>query len=99
MGRFFTVLYFIVCIKLLMFEPKLFYDINKILCIHVHVFIYSNYFPWLISHRTHGLIVSVLTWSAVDREFKHWSSQTKDFKISICCLSANHAALKNKSKD
>ena len=80
-----------------MFEPKLFYDINKILCIHV--FIYSDYFPWLISHRTRGLIVRVLAWSVVDREFKHWSSQAKDFKISICCLSTNHAALKNKSKD
>jgi hypothetical protein len=54
---------------------------------------------WICSHRTSGLIVSVLAWSAVDREFKQWSSQTKDFKISICCLSANHAALKKKCKD
>ena len=27
------------------------------------------------------------------------SSQTKDYKISICCFSAKHAALRRKSKD
>jgi hypothetical protein len=27
------------------------------------------------------------------------SGQTKDYKISICCFSAKHAALQRKSKD
>jgi hypothetical protein len=27
------------------------------------------------------------------------SSQTKDYKIGICCFSAKHAALRGKSKD
>ena len=27
------------------------------------------------------------------------SSQTKDYKISICCFSTKHAALRRKSKD
>ena len=37
--------------------------------------------------------------SVVDREFEPRSGQTKDYKIGICCFSANHAALKSKSKD
>jgi len=37
--------------------------------------------------------------SAVDRGFKPQSGQTKDYKIGICCFSAQHAALRRKSKD
>jgi hypothetical protein len=46
-------------------------------------------------------MVSVLASSVVDRQFeaRSPSSQTKDFKIGICCFSAKHAALKRKSKD
>ena len=44
-------------------------------------------------------MVSVLTSSAVDREFEPRSGQTKDYKIGICCFSAQHAALRRKSKD
>jgi hypothetical protein len=44
-------------------------------------------------------MVSVLASSAVDRGFKPRSGQTKDYKIGICCFSANHAALRRKSKD
>jgi len=40
------------------------------------------------------LMVSVLPLSAVDRGFEPWSGQTKDHKISICCVSAKHAALR-----
>ena len=44
-------------------------------------------------------MVSVLALSAVDRGFEPRSGQTKDYKIGICCFSANHAALRRKSKD
>jgi hypothetical protein len=44
-------------------------------------------------------MVSMLASSAVDRGFKPWSGQTKDYKIGICCFSAKHAALRRKSKD
>ena len=43
-------------------------------------------------------MVSVIASSAVDRGFETWLGQTKDYKISICCLSAKHAALRRKSK-
>jgi hypothetical protein len=46
-----------------------------------------------------GVMVSVLALSAVDRGFEPWSSQTKDYKIGICCYLAKHAALRRKSKD
>ena len=42
---------------------------------------------------------SVLPWSAVDRGLEPRSGQAKDYKIGICCFSANHAALRRKSKD
>ena len=44
-------------------------------------------------------MVKVLVSSVVDRGFEPQSSQTKDFKICICCFSAKHAALRKKSKD
>ena len=43
-------------------------------------------------------MASVLASSAVDRGFEPWSCHTKDYKISICCFSAKHTALKKKSK-
>ena len=46
-----------------------------------------------------GVMVSVLTSSAVNRGFESRSGQTKDYKIGICCFSAKHAALRRKSKD
>ena len=49
-----------------------------------------------ISPRTAS--VSVLASSVVDRGFVSRSSQTKDYKIGICCFSAKHAALRKKSK-
>jgi hypothetical protein len=42
---------------------------------------------------------SVLASSAVDRVFEPQLGQTKDYKIDICCFSAEHAALRRKSKD
>ena len=44
-------------------------------------------------------MISVLDSSAVDRGFESQSGQTKDYKISIWCFSAKHAALRMKSKD
>ena len=38
-------------------------------------------------------MVSVLAWSAGDFGFEPTLDQTKDYKISICCFSAKHAAL------
>ena len=49
--------------------------------------------------RIGGVMVSVLASSVVDNGFEPWSSQTKDYKIGICCFSAKHAALRRKSKD
>jgi hypothetical protein len=40
-----------------------------------------------------GVMVSVLTSSAVDRGFEPRSGQTKDYKIGICCFSTKYAAL------
>jgi len=37
-------------------------------------------------------MVSMLSSSAVDREFESRSSRTKDYEIGICCFSAKHAA-------
>ncbi len=44
-------------------------------------------------------MVSMLASSAVDRGFKPWSGQTKEYKIGICCFSAKHISLMRKSKD
>ena len=50
-------------------------------------------------NRIGGVMVSVLASSAVDRGFETQSGQTKDYTIGICYFSANHAALRRKSKD
>ena len=44
-----------------------------------------------------GVMVSVLTSSLVDYVFDPRSSQTKDYKIGICCFSTKHAVLRRKS--
>ena len=44
-------------------------------------------------------MVSMLAPSAIDRGIKFRESQTKDYKIGICCFSAKYAALRRKSKD
>ena len=46
-----------------------------------------------------GIMVSVLTSSAVDRGFESRSGQTKDYKIGICCFSTKHAVLRSQGKD
>jgi hypothetical protein len=44
-------------------------------------------------------MVSVLASSAVDRVFEPRSSQTKCYKIVICCCFSMYAALRKKNKD
>jgi hypothetical protein len=39
-------------------------------------------------------MVWVLTSSVVDRGFAHRSSQSKDFKMWICCIVSKHAVLR-----
>ena len=46
-----------------------------------------------------GVMVSVLTLSAVDCGFEPQSGQTKDYRIGICCFSSKHTVLRRKSKD
>ena len=46
-----------------------------------------------------GVVVSVLASSVVDRGFKSWLGQTKEFKIGICYFSVKHAVSRKKSKD
>jgi hypothetical protein len=50
-------------------------------------------------NRISGVMVSMVTSSAVDRGFEPRSGQAKDYEIGICCFSAKHAALRRKSKD
>ena len=50
-------------------------------------------------HRIGDVMVSMVASSTVDRGFEPRSGQTKDYKIGICCFSANHAAPRRKSKD
>ena len=44
-----------------------------------------------------GVMVSLLSLSAVDRVFEPRSGQTKDYKIGICCFSAKNAAIRRKA--
>ena len=64
----------------------------------------ESYIAWMSYYSIHhnrigGIIVSMLTSSAVDRGFEPRSGQTKDYKIGICCFSAKQPALRRKSKD
>ena len=49
--------------------------------------------------RIDGVMVSVVTSSAVDRGFEPRSGQSTEYKIGICCFPAKHAALMSKNKD
>jgi hypothetical protein len=53
----------------------------------------------LEEHHIGGVMVSVLSSSAVDRGLEPRSGQIKDYKIGMCCFSAKYAALRSKSKD
>jgi hypothetical protein len=45
-------------------------------------------------NRIDGVMVSMLSSSAVDRGFEPWSGQTKDYEIGICWFSPKHTALR-----
>ena len=62
-------------------------------------YILNSYILHLVENRINGVMVSVLDSSAVDRGFEPRSSQTKDYKIGMCCFSAKHAALRSQSKE
>jgi len=44
-------------------------------------------------------MIGVLASSVVDRRFKPWSGQTKDYEIGGDCFSAKYAKLSSKNKD
>jgi hypothetical protein len=50
-------------------------------------------------HCIGGVMVSVLTLSAIDRGFEPRSGQTKDYKIGICCFYAKHTTLRRKTQE
>ena len=51
-----------------------------------------------ILHCIDCVLISVLALSAAICGFESRSSQTKDYKIDICCFSAKYAALRSKTK-
>ena len=53
----------------------------------------------MVGDRIGGIMVSMLTSSAVDRGFELRSGQAKDYKIGICYFSPKQAALRRESKD
>ena len=67
--------------------------------LHVHVYHFKFCLGYIHKNCIGGIMVSVLASSAVDCGIDPRSGQTKDYKIGICCFSANHAALRRKSKD
>jgi hypothetical protein len=50
-------------------------------------------------NRIGGVMVSVLSSSAVNHGFEPQSGQIKDYKIGICYFSAKHVASRRKNKD
>jgi hypothetical protein len=56
-------------------------------------------FHYRNNNRIGGVMVCMLTSSAVDRGFEPGLGQIKNYNIGICCVSTEHAALKRKSKD
>jgi hypothetical protein len=58
------------------------------------MYYYHNY-----NHISGDNTVSVLVSNAVDHGFEPRGSQTKDYRIGICCFSPKHAALRRNNKD
>ena len=54
---------------------------------------------FILSNHINGVMVNVLTLSAVDRGFEPLLGQTTVYEIGICCFSAKHAAFRSKNKD
>ena len=51
-------------------------------------------FNLLFKKRIGGVMICMLASHVVDRGFEHQMGQTKDYKIGICCFSAEYIALK-----
>jgi hypothetical protein len=66
---------------------------------HASIFVHRKLLQLLCGNCIGGVMVSVLTSSAVDRGFEPWSGKTKDYKIGSCYFSAKRAVLRRKSKD
>ena len=65
--------------------------------------VWRKYYVPILKERiiNGGVMVSmfVFSLSVVDRGFMPQWSQTKDYKIGICCFFAKHLVLRSKSKD
>ena len=66
-------------------------------------FVWRKYYVHILKERiiNGGVMVSmfVFSLSVVDRGFMPQWSQTKDYKIGICCFFTKHLVLRSKSKD
>jgi hypothetical protein len=51
----------------------------------------------VVNNSIGGVVVSALAAGTVDRGFEFRASQTKDYKIYICCFSVMYAGLLNKN--
>ena len=56
-----------------------------------------KYFHFIQQYRWCNGYSALLEW--LDLTFERLSGQIKDYKIFICCFSAQHAALRRNSKD
>ena len=68
-------------------------------CVGVVTVQYSAPRFQLMCNGIGGVMVSVITSSAVDRGFEPRSGQTKGYEIGMCCFFAKHTALRRKTKD
>jgi hypothetical protein len=56
--------------------------------LYTYILYASSICIYVDSHsRIGGVTGSVIASSEVDHGFKHWSDQTKDYEIRICCFS------------
>ncbi len=46
----------------------------------------ESFISYITDNRIDGVLVIMLASSDVDRGFKRWLNQTKDYKIGICCF-------------
>ena len=61
--------------------------------------IYVQDNAWRLRPYIQDLICGVLASSVVDHGIRPRLSQTKDYKICICCFSAKHAEIRSKITD
>ena len=100
MSLFIVPLFYVVSFSLCSRINRIGFIVSK----HIHKLLYviSDQNGLLHIHYLNhigGVMVSVLSFSAVDRGFESRSGQTKYYKIGICCFSAKHAGLRRKNKD